>query len=88
MLSSEADVHTATLVPLEYMDQGEWGEIEEVTGATSWTHRMAELGVKAGSRIQMIRPGSPCLFHVNGSRLSLRSEARHQVLVRPLAASY
>jgi Fe2+ transport system protein FeoA len=46
---------------------------------------MAELGLCAGCRVQMVRGGCPCLFQVGGTRLSLRGEDVMRILVRPLA---
>jgi Fe2+ transport system protein FeoA len=63
---------------------GEWGDVAEVTGEPHWVGRMAELGVRTGSRLQVLQPGSPCLLLVGGARLSLRSELPMQILVRPV----
>ncbi len=70
------------LVPLELVQAGAWAEIEEVTGEPVSVSRMAEIGVRAGSRLRVLRQGSPCLLQVGGSRLSIRGESRMQILVR------
>jgi ferrous iron transport protein A len=75
------------LLPLELLAPGEWAEVGEVHGQPAWIARMAELGIRPGSRVQVVRGGSPCLVLVGGSRLSLRGEQAMQILVRPLAAS-
>lgn len=72
------------LLPLEFVQAGEWAEIEQVTGEPLWVSRLAELGLRAGSRLQVVRPGSPCLVQVGGSRLSVRGESATHILVRPL----
>jgi hypothetical protein len=46
---------------------------------------MAELGLRIGSRLQILRGGSPCLLLVGESRLSLRNDLNGQILVRPVA---
>jgi ferrous iron transport protein A len=74
------------LLPLECVRAGEWAEVEEVTGQPDWICRMAELGVKAGSRVCVLRQGSPCLLQVGGCRLCLRGEAEMRILVRPVSA--
>ena len=74
-----------TLLPLEYLRPGEWADVAEVTGEPSWVGRMAELGVRAGCRLQMLQGGCPCLLQVGGCRLSLRGECVKQILVRPVA---
>lgn len=75
-----------TPLPLEFLSAGEWADVAEVLGEPAWVGRMAELGIRAGCRVQMLQGGSPCLLQVNGSRLCLRGEQAMQVLVLPLAA--
>lgn len=78
---------TEALVPLEFLRPGEWAEVAEVHGDASWVCRMAELGVRSGCRLQMLRGGCPCLFQLAGSRLSLRGEDVMRIMVRPLATA-
>ena len=73
-----------TLLPLELVRNGEWAEVEHIDGESTWVSRMAELGVRVGSRLQMLRQGRPCLLRIGGSRLSLRDESGTHILVRPL----
>lgn len=54
-----------------------------MAGEPDWVGRLAELGIRVGVRVQMLRDGSPCLLQVGGGRLSLRGEQATQVLVRP-----
>jgi ferrous iron transport protein A len=77
-------VSPETLLPLEYLTPGEWGEVAEVSGEPTWVGRLAELGIRAGCRLRMLRGGSPCLVQVGGGRLSLRGDGGMQVLVRPV----
>ena len=76
---------TDTLLPLELLRTGEWADVADVTGEPSWVCRMAELGVRAGSRLRMLQAGCPCLLQIGGCRLSLRGECAMQILVRPVA---
>jgi ferrous iron transport protein A len=73
-----------SLLPLEMLRSGEWADVAEVVGEPGWVGRMAELGVRSGSRVQVLQPGSPCLLRVGGSRLSLRGDVQTQILVRPV----
>jgi ferrous iron transport protein A len=75
------------MVPLQFIRSGEWADIAEVCGEPVWISRMAELGLRAGSRVQILQPGSPCLLQLNGSRISLRTEGAKQILVRPVIAN-
>ena len=78
-------VPTQTLLPLEHLRSGEWGDVEQVDGEPAWVGRMAELGVRVGSRLCMLRPGTPCLLDVAGCRLCLRGDALMRIFVKPVA---
>ncbi len=73
------------MLPVEFLSPGEWADVAEVMGEATWVGRMAELGVRAGSRLRVLRPGCPCLLQVGNSRLSVRGESAMQILVRPVA---
>jgi Fe2+ transport system protein FeoA len=72
------------MVPLELLNPGEWADVAEVNGDPALVGRMAEYGVREGSRLRLLRGGSPCLFQVGNSRLSLRGEVAMQIFVRPI----
>jgi Fe2+ transport system protein FeoA len=72
---------------LEFLESGDWAEVEHVLGEPAWVCRMAEMGVRAGCRLRVLQPGSPCLLDVGGCRLCLRGECLMQILVRPLRAA-
>jgi Fe2+ transport system protein FeoA len=74
------------LLPLEFLRTGECGDIAEITGEPGWIHRMAELGVCVGCRLQILQAGCPCLLQVGSCRLSLRGEGQCSILVRPVLA--
>ncbi len=74
-----------TLLPLELLPTGQWADVADVSGEPSWVGRLAELGVRIGSRLCMLQSGCPCLLQVGGCRLSLRGECAMQILVRPVA---
>ena len=73
---------SAFLFPLEGLRSGEWAEVAEVGGEPCWVARLAELGIRAGSRLQVLQPGSPCLLRVGAARLSLRADQAAQILVQ------
>jgi len=80
-------MYAESLLPLEMLRSGDWGDVAEVSGDPGWIGRMAELGIRAGSRVQVVQDGSPCLLEVGGCRLCLRGDACSRILVRPLSAS-
>lgn len=73
------------LLPLELLRSGEWADVAEVAGEPGWVNRLAELGLRTGSRLRVLQAGSPCLLQVGDARLSLRGDWAAQVLVRPVA---
>jgi Fe2+ transport system protein FeoA len=73
---------TAPLQPLQSMDEGDWVDVAEVRGDSAWISRLAELGIAAGRRLQILRRGTPCLLQLGSSRVSLRPGAASQILVR------
>lgn len=82
---SRCSVNLDTLLPLELLRPGEWADVAEVTGEPSWVGRLAELGLKSGSRLRLLQAGWPCLLQIGGCRLSFRGERGTQILVRPVA---
>lgn len=77
-------VNQDVIMPVEFLSTGEWADVAEVTGEPVWVGRMAELGVRIGTRVQVLQSGTPCLVRVDGARLSLRGDLGSQVLVRPI----
>jgi ferrous iron transport protein A len=77
-------MNPVTALPLEFLSPGEWAEVADVHGEPGWVGRMAELGVRVGTKLRLLRGGSPCLFQVGGCRLCLRGEQAMQIMVRPL----
>lgn len=73
------------LMPLDMLRAGETGEVEEVSGEPAWVGRLAELGIRQGSRVRVVQPGSPSLLDVGGSKLCLRGCDCSQILVRPVS---
>jgi ferrous iron transport protein A len=73
------------LLPLDSLRPGEWAEIADVTGEPKWVGRLAELGIRPGTLVKILQPGSPCLLEVDGCRLSLRLDFDLQIMVRPAA---
>jgi len=73
-------------LPLDFLRPGEWAEIAEVTGNPHWVSRMAELGLRSGTRVQVLQQGCPCLLQIDGCRLCVRNDLETTIFVRPLPA--
>ena len=70
------------LVPLSFLRPGQSGRVDEVVGTGGLLHRLREMGLRAGARIQMVKPGSPCILRLDGHKLCVRSDEMALVLVR------
>jgi ferrous iron transport protein A len=75
-----------TILPLELLHNGEWADVAQVAGESAWVHRLAEIGIRPGCRLEVLQAGCPCLIQVGGVRLSIRSDQGTQILVRPCGA--
>jgi ferrous iron transport protein A len=80
-------VPVESLIPLELLEVGELAEVDEVNGDCAWVARMAELGIRQGTRLKLLRQGSPCIVEVGGARLSVRGEAGAHNYARPLTGA-
>lgn len=69
------------MIPLELLKAGEEGCVSCVEGCERLAHRLAEMGIREGVAIRMIRPGCPCLVAINNHRMSLRIEGSASILV-------
>lgn len=77
--SSDASWH---LLPLEMLSPGQAAEIDQVLGDTEQVHRLSELGLRPGTSVEMIQPGSPCIIRLGESRLCFRESELLSILVR------
>jgi ferrous iron transport protein A len=66
---------------LELLAAGEHGVIRELEGSAEFVHRLEEMGLRTGTEVAMVRPGSPCILAVGNHRFSLRMEEAATVLV-------
>ncbi len=74
------------LIPLRCLTPGQRAQVGAIVGDPNQTHRLAELGLRHGTQIQMVRAGSPCVLRMGGQQLCFRQTAGLDVLVRPAAA--
>ena len=54
-----------------------------VLGQPAEVHRLEEIGLRGGTNVQMIQPGSPCIIRLAGNKLCLRADELLSVMVRP-----
>jgi Fe2+ transport system protein FeoA len=70
-----------TVLPLDLLKSNEEASVVELCGDASLVHRLAEMGLRVGAMVRMVKPGAPCLLALDGKRLSLRLNEGLQVLV-------
>lgn len=71
-------------VPLDCLRAGEAGRIADVAGCDEVVTRLAEIGLREGATVRMVKTGSPCILALNEQRLSFRPEECTHVFVEIL----
>lgn len=74
-------MQTKPLIPLEFLQCGQIGCISQVVGDVEEVHRLEELGLRAGRKVEMLQAGSPCIIKVEGHKLCFREARQFSVLV-------
>ena len=72
-------------VPLNQLDSGQPAEISDVKGEPLHVHRLHEFGLRRGTKIQMFRPGNPCIIRMAGSKVCVRIDNSLQIMVKPVS---
>ena len=75
------------VMPLGCLAAGACGEIADVIGRPEYVHRLREMGLRDGVRVEIVQSGSPCILRVDGQRLCFRNCETMGVLVRTTAAA-
>jgi len=71
------------VIPLNRLAAGESAYVRHLVGQADHVHRLEELGLRGGTRIQMFRPGIPCIVRLAGNKICLRSDHLINILVEP-----
>jgi len=74
-------------VPMHCLSPGQTARVVRVEGDPRQVHRLEEFGLGLGSRIQMFRPGNPCIIRMAGGKVCLRGDALLNIFVKPADAS-
>lgn len=69
------------VLPLETLRANESGRITLVDGEASAVQRLAEMGLREGATLRMIRPGEPSIIALGDHRLSVRLSDDTMVLI-------
>lgn len=68
-------------VSLKSLRNGQSALIRRITGSPEHVHRLAEFGLRGGTRIQMFRQGDPCILRFAGGKVCFRCDELLRVLV-------
>lgn len=74
-------------IPLQMLAAGQSAEVAELVGRPHEVLRLAEIGLRTGSTVEMVEPGSPCIVRLDGHKLCFRDGDVWSVLVRPRSQS-
>jgi ferrous iron transport protein A len=72
-------------LPLDLLPPGQLADVADVCGEPGWVGRMAELGIQSGSRLRMLKSGSPCLVQIGNTQYCVRGSCDCQILVCPVS---
>jgi ferrous iron transport protein A len=74
-------------IPLSLLSPGATAYVSEFLGCADTIHRLQELGLRGGTKIEMLQAGSPCIIRLAGQKLCFRADELLSVFVRPSLAS-
>jgi ferrous iron transport protein A len=71
-------------IPLGQLLTGQHGQISRIQGHPDHVHRLEEFGLRGGTRVQMFRPGNPCIIRMAGNKICFRADDGLSISVVPL----
>ncbi len=72
------------IIPLNHLHTGQCALIHNIQGHPDHVHRLEEFGLLGGTRIEMFRPGSPCIIRLAGNKICLRADELLNIMVEPI----
>jgi ferrous iron transport protein A len=72
------------LIPFSMLAAGDTAVVQSVVGSAELVRHLAEIGVRTGALLEMVRAGSTCILRLDGTKLCVRGDELLQVLVTPL----
>jgi ferrous iron transport protein A len=80
--NSRFDPAMHELLPLHLLAPGTRAVIGQLVGGADEVHRLEELGMRAGTQVEMVQSGSPCIIRLGGAKICFRDNEAVGVLVR------
>lgn len=73
-------------IPLHRLSAGQVAHVSRVIGRADYVHRLAEFGLRHGTKVVMFRPGNPCILRMAGNKVCFRADDLVNVFVTPATA--
>ncbi len=70
------------LIPLNLVQPGSKAAIDQISGQPAEVQRLEELGLRRGSKIEILKQGCPCIVRCRGAKYCLRGNDCTCVWVR------
>ncbi len=74
-------------IALKNLPAGHSARIAHILGNPDHVHQLEEFGLRGGTKIEMFRPGNPCILRMAGHKICLRADDLLRVLVEPTAVT-
>ena len=74
------------VIPLCRLPAGHMPKSSTFLGSPDHVHQLEEFGLRGGMKIEMFRPGNPCIVRLAGHKICLRADDRFNVMVEPTVA--
>ncbi len=68
-------------IPLDDLLVGESAIVHRIAGQADHVHRLEEFGLRGGTRVQMFRPGNPCILRMAGNKVCCRTDDLLHIMV-------
>lgn len=78
-----AIVVVTTSIPLQFLQPGQTARVDHLTGADEVVKRLEEMGLREGTEVEMVQPGSPCIVRLGDVKLCFRETELIHVMVCP-----
>ncbi len=83
--ATEVQLSKTQAVPLQSLGAGEMAEVSSVKGSNHEVARLAEMGLRTGTKVSVSRGGiTSIVLLLNGSRLCVRTCSQLEILVTPI----
>ncbi len=69
-------------IPLCLAPAGQTAHVAQLLGQAEDVHRLEEMGLREGARLEIVQSGTPCIIRLEGHKLCFRDSEGFRILVR------